>query len=141
MPRSPRLALAALAATGALAMSGCATVIDESAGTTSTSEAPATTTLPSGPAEVLLDAMAERIGGLSELVVETGGQRTMDRLEEIERLWDAARDEVAANRPELLADFERVVELCRRAAERRRPAEADKALVFLAPLVAAYRGA
>lgn len=121
---------------GALSLTACATVIDES-GVTTTTEAPATT-VPSGPAAELLDRMAERISGLSELVVETGGQRTMDRLAEIEALWEAARDEVEANRPELVRDFERVIELCRRAAERRRPAEADKALVFLTPLVAAY---
>jgi hypothetical protein len=133
----PRQAAAA-AAVGLLAiLTGCATVIDESAGSSTTTEV-VVTTVPSGPASELLESMNERVAGLSEMVVESGGQSTLDRLAEIEALWAAARPEVAANRPELVEDFDRVVELCRRAAERRRPAEADKALVILAPLIAAY---
>jgi hypothetical protein len=128
--------LATLAVSSVLA--GCATTIEDTSGTTTTTTDVVATTLPSGPANELLDRMAERISGLSELVVETGGQATQDRFAEIEALWEAAREEVSATRPELVDDFERVVELCRRAAERRRPAEADKALVYLQPLIEAY---
>jgi hypothetical protein len=121
----------------ALGLSGCATVIDETAGTTTTVGV-TTTTLPFGPADELLVRMRERISGLSEIVAATGGDAALARFAEIEQLWAAARAEVVAERPELVKDFDRVVELSRRAAERRRPADADKAFVFLEPLLTAY---
>lgn len=121
----------------------CLVVFLSSCGTTivtpeadSTTSSTTTTTLPSGDTAAVLLAMLERMRGLSEIVVETGGERATTRLDEIETLWELARPDVERDHPTLLADFDRMISLCRLAVERRRPAEADKAYAFLTPLVA-----
>jgi hypothetical protein len=58
--------------------------------------------------------------------------------ERIDALWQAARQEVAANRPELLADFDANVRRCADAVRFRRAADADKAAANLRALVTAY---
>ena len=118
------------------ATASCATTIVDDAGTT-TSTSTTTTTLPSGDIAVLLNALLDRVRGLSEIVVETGGERARNRLAEIEAVWQRSRVIVERDHGALVEDFDRMIDLCRLAVERRRPAEADKAYSFLRPLVAA----
>lgn len=114
--------------------SACATTIVETDATT-TSTSTTTTTLPADDITALLDALLDRVRGLSEIVVETGGARAQSRLAEIEAVWDRSRVLIERDHEALLDDFDRMIGLCRRAVERRRPAEADKAYSFLRPLV------
>lgn len=131
--RSNRVVSSVLLLTG---LSACATTVVDSTATTTSTSTTTTTVAPTGTSE-LLTALLERIRGLSEIVVETGGQAARDRLAEIEDLWERARPAVTATQESLVEDFERMIALCRLAVERRRPAEADKAYAFLTPLVAA----
>jgi len=137
MPGRP-LSCALVAALVALTASCATTIVDPAATTTSTTT---TTTLPAGDTTTLLGILLERVRGLSEIVVDTGGERARTRLSEIEAVWDQVRPAIASDHASLVADFDRMIGLCRLAVERRRPAEADKAYAFLTPLVAAVSNA
>lgn len=132
-----RSRIAAVAVTVVAMLSGCATtVVDE----TATTPAPVistttTTTAPPGDLTSTLERMLAEMATLSELVVETTGGVTRERLASIEALWESARAELETLRPEVIGDMERMIDLSRLAVERRRPAEADKAVSFLTPLV------
>jgi len=137
MPRRP-LSCALVAVLIALTASCATTIVDPTATTTSTTT---TTTLPVGDTATLLGVLLERVQGLSEIVVETGGERARSRLGEIEAVWDRVRPAIARDHAALVEDFDRMIGLCRLAVERRRPAEADKAYAFLTPLVDAVSNA
>lgn len=127
--RAPILALALAAATA------CApTTYDASVATTAASTT--TTTIPAGSVEDALDAMLAEVSTLGRKVEAGSGDQDAAAL--IEVIWSTVRDEVAASRPELLADFEFVVSRCRLAADRNRPADADRAYKNLRVLVDAY---
>ena len=108
----------------AVALSACApTTYDASLATTVTVNS--TTTLPVGTAAELLPAMVDEVKGLSALVESGDGDR--EAAVRIAQLWAAIADEVASTHPELVEDFEFVVRRCRAAADRSRPADADRA--------------
>ena len=58
--------------------------------------------------------------------------------DQIVSLWDASKQEVGKNRPELLGDFEANITRCTNAARFDRAADADKAYKNLDALVTAY---
>lgn len=137
--RSHVVAQAALCLAAALGLGACATTVVDSTDSSTSSSAPvtvATTAVPTGTTEILA-ALHDNVGQLSEIVVETGGDRAFDQLAQIESLWERVRPAVEADHPNLVSDFERMMALCRLAVERRRPAEADKAYAFMTPLIAA----
>jgi hypothetical protein len=109
-------------------------------GITASPSGEATTTVfsPAGTTAELLDELVAESGRLSDLVVENEGQRTA--LVRIETLWLLVRDDIAAERADLLPGFESAIGLLRTGVERRRPADADKAHNNLRMLVAAYEG-
>lgn len=102
------------------------------------SEPPAatTTTLPSGTAATLLSRMLTAAGALSKQI--TGKGDKTGTAQQVASLWAAAKQEVGANRPELLGGFEANVAMCERAARFNRAADADKAFSNLSALVSAY---
>jgi hypothetical protein len=112
-------ALAALALLGACAE----TTVD----TTDTTDVvvDSSSTVPTGTTAELLERLITETSGLSELVVE--GEGEIVALASIEALWAAARPGVEEERPELLDQFDDAMAYARRAVERRRPADADKA--------------
>ena len=130
-----RFALAALAVLPAFAACS-ATTYDEAAGTT---DPPATTsTLPVGTVQDLLPLMQQEVEALPALVVSGNGDgASADRIEEY---WAAIKPDIEAEWPDLVEDFEFVVRLCRGAADRRRPANADRASRNMATLVDAVLG-
>lgn len=93
-------------------------------------------TVPIATVDDALAAMLVEVETLGRKV--EAGQGDQEAATLIENLWAVARDEVAATRPELLADFEFVVSRCRLAADRNRPADADRAFKNLRVLVDAY---
>jgi hypothetical protein len=131
-----RRALLTVAALLPLPLTACATTIVDTVNPSSTSST-TTTTMPMATLDDLLDALLIEVAALSEIVVETGGDRAFEQLATIEALWARARPAVVRDHAGLVGDFDRMLALCRLGVERRRPAEADKAYAFLIPLVAA----
>ncbi|CAB4363594.1 MAG: hypothetical protein F2681_06490 [Actinobacteria bacterium] len=128
---------AALAATLLLTLAACnPTTYDSSADTTlppSTSS-----TLPAGTLQELLPRMQHEVAGLSALVIT--GKGDGESATRIEQYWAALTPEVTTRWPDLVEDFNFVVRLCRDAADRRRPANADRAAKNLDALATAVLG-
>lgn len=111
---------------------GCSptTYVDTS---TTTSVAVTTTTLPTGTLEELLPVMLAEVQDLPRRVAEAdapGAAATR-----IEQLWAAARPAVETDWTDLVESFEFVVRRCRAAADRKRPADADRAFKNLTTIV------
>ncbi len=118
------------------AATGCATtIVEDTSLTVPESTSTSTTVLPED-LTTTLETLIAQMSTLSELVVETTGGITQDRLASIEALWEQARRELEVVRPDVIDDMQRMIDMSRLAVERRRPAEADKAVSFLAPVVA-----
>jgi hypothetical protein len=130
--------LASVAMCAALALCACSpTTYDASASTEPAADA-TTSTLPAGTAAELLPLMLAEVQGLPLKVMNAKGDGAAAT--RIEQLWAAVQPEIEANRPELVPDFEFVVRRSRAAADRNRPADADRAFKNLTSLVQAYLG-
>lgn len=119
-------------------VSACSPTTYDSSAETTPPAAATTTTLPTGTAAELLPLMLAEVQGLPLKVMNAKGDGTAAT--RIEQLWAALEPEIEANRPELVPDFEFVVRRCRAAADRNRPADADRAFKNLTTLVEAYLG-
>ncbi|MFV0307396.1 MAG: hypothetical protein ACK5OX_06610 [Desertimonas sp.] len=126
------VALVALVALGACAE----TTVDTTRATVEVdgSVPPTSTTEPTGTTAELLDRLIDETTALSERVVEDDGET--EALARIEALWVAVEPDIEAERPDLLDEFDGAMDYARRAVERRRPADADKASRNLRSLVA-----
>ena len=120
----PACLLAALAACSPTTYDGAATTVEVSA---------TVSTLPTGTVAELLPLMQVEVDDLSARVAADSGAGAAAA--RIQHYWDAITDEVAADHPQLVSDFEFVVRLCHDAAEHRRPANADRAAKNLDTLV------
>ena len=128
----------------ALAAGCAATTYEAGAGTTTTTATSDDGTAPrdtmtgaiTGAAEDLLPQLAGEAAGLSRLMIDGGDDDAA--VARIEALWQAARQQVAASRPELLGDFDANVRRCATAVQFRRAADADKAAANLRALVDSY---
>ena len=80
--------------------------------------------------------MVEVAATLSTQITAKGDKTAV--AEQIRSLWDASKQEVAKNRPELLGGFEAIVTRCTAAARFNRAADADKASRDLQALVSSY---
>ncbi len=137
-----RLASAASAATlcvSACALSACATTINPNATTRPPGDSTTTTVfVASGSTSERLGQLVDEAVGLSEAIVENEGQ--LDIIARIDTLWAAARPGVERavpdNVPDNVVEFDRAIELMRNGVDRRRPADADKALTNLRNLIA-----
>lgn len=118
-----------------VASAGCATTVDPDASSSAAGDVTTTVFVATGSTAELLDQLTTEAIGLSEAIVDNEGQR--DILGRIEALWEGAKPGVEDGAPDAMADFDRTVDLMRRAVERRSPADADKALNNLRPLIAA----
>ena len=129
---------ALMAACALTLVSACSpTTYDPSAETVPPAAA-TTTTLPSGTAAELLPLMLAEVQSLPLKVMSSKGDGAAAT--RIEQLWAAVQPEIEANRPDLVSDFEFVVRRSRAAADRNRPADADRAFKNLSSLVQAYLG-
>jgi len=122
---------------GALAL-GCvacaSTTIDPAV-----TEAPVietTTTLPTGTAAELLPRLVIEAGLLSD-IIGTGGEKSR-QLQAITDLFDAVRPELAATDGVVALSFDGALELCRKATQFNRPADADKCFRNLTALTDRY---
>lgn len=80
--------------------------------------------------------MLEEVADLSRRVVESDGDSAAAT--RVEAMWAAIKEPVRAARPELVSGFDFVVRRCRAAADRNRPADADRALKNLQELVESF---
>lgn len=137
MTRIPAAASAAIPLlVGALVAGACATEIDPSATTLGPGSSTSTTVfVPDGSTSELLDQLVSDAQELSETIVENEGDEAL--LDRITTTWDAARPAVEEAAPRLVLEFDRAIEMMTTAVERRRHADADKALNNLRDLVAA----
>ena len=122
-----------------LLIGGCTpTTYDESA----TADQEQTTTivsLPSSDPIAVLPQMLAEVADLARRVAESDGDGAAAT--RIEEMWAAIEPTVTDERPELLSGFDFVVRRCRAAADRDRPADADRALKNLQSLVETYLAA
>jgi hypothetical protein len=123
MNRRTPLALAG-ATLVVLAVSGCSSTYDSSIAETTTTVV-VTTTLPTGSVAELLPVMLAEVKGLSEKVAANAGDDASATL--IEQLWAAMKPGITAEHEDLVPSFEFIVRRCRAAADRSRPADADRA--------------
>jgi hypothetical protein len=135
--RGDRAALAALPLlVVAVLLGACSTEIDPSASTLGRGSTTTTTVfVADGTTAELLDQLLADLGGLSERIVENEGDEAL--LERVNTIWDAALPGVEAAAPDLVLEFDRAMVMVNSAVERRRHADADKALNNLRNLVAA----
>ena len=130
--------LAAVAVTLTLLPACAETTVDPGITAPRSIEATTTVFAPAGTTAELLAELVVESGRLSDLIVENEGQRAA--LARIETLWALTRDDIAAERADLLPGFESAIGLVRTGVERRRPADADKAHNNLRTLASAYTG-
>jgi hypothetical protein len=114
----------------------CDSVTYDATATTSDRATTSTVFVPTGSTADLLASIATRIDGLSEQLVDGEGQR--DSLARIQAEWAVVRPAIEAAKPELLAGFDAVLAQVKRAVDRRRPADADKAAKNLTVLIHSY---
>jgi len=98
-----------------------------------------TTTLPIvGSTTELLAEMSAAMSKLSAQIGDIGDEKsTLLRLDSV---WNTARAEVESTRPDLVGAFDTTIDMATIAVERRRPADADKALQIFTNLVDRYTG-
>lgn len=127
-----------LCALGVLLLSACSpTTYDSTKVTDPTTVEVSTTVLSGSPAELLPQMLAE-VQALSLRVSNNDNDGAAAT--RIEELWAAIKPGIEATQPALIEDFEFVVRRCRAAADRNRPADADRAFKNLDALVSAYLG-
>jgi hypothetical protein len=126
---------------GLLAATGCATVIeDDPAATGGGSGTVVTTPPPTSPAtpEAGLALIEGELTTLSGKIATGDGDNESIGL--IVTTWSEIRDEIEAERPELIRGFDATIEMAEFAVERTRPADADKASANLADYLDNYYG-
>lgn len=114
-----------LATSAALGTAACSSTYDASLATPASTVPTTSSTLPSGTVAELLPRMLDEVKALSEKVAANEGDNASAAL--IDQYWQAMRAEVEAQHPDLVDGFEFVVRRCQAAADRRRPADADRA--------------
>jgi hypothetical protein len=123
---------------GGLTLAACASTYDPSLATTGETVAVTTTSLPTGTVAELLPLMLAEVKALSERVAASNDAK--EAADRIEQYWNAMKDEITANHPKLVPDFEFIVRRAHAAADRKRPADADRAYRNLQTLVDSILG-
>ncbi len=120
-----------------LVLAGCSTTIVGSADTTAPVKINVTTTLPIGTAEELLTNILEATNGLGDAIASGDTKTAKLRLNDVLANWEVLKPQIKDSSLDIFSDIERMVGLITSAVERKRPADADKALRYLPLIVAA----
>ena len=119
----------------AIALTSCATTIT---GSTQSTVAPAPTTTilvtPTGSIISLLQQLIPVADGLGQAVVDGDSKVFKAKVAQADAILVVIEPLILESKIDVLESVQRVVELMRSAAERKRPADADKALRFI-PLI------
>ena len=116
---------------GATSLSSCATEIVGS--TQSTIPVVTTTTTlpaPTGDIESLLTQLHTEATGLGQLVVDGKNSEAALIVARADAIWVAIEPQILESKIDIAEDVKRIVNLFHTAAERKRPADADKAVRF-----------
>ena len=119
----------------AIALTSCATTITGS--TDSTVAAASTTTIPvipTGSIISLLEQLLPVADGLGQAVVDGDSKVFKEKVAQADAIMLAIEPLIRESKIDVLESVQRVVDLIHTAAERKRPADADKALRFI-PLI------
>jgi hypothetical protein len=119
----------------AIAFTSCATTITGS--TDSTVAAASTTTIPvipTGSIISLLEQLLPVADGLGQAVVDGDSKVFKEKVAQADAIMLAIEPLIRESKIDVLESVQRVVDLIHTAAERKRPADADKALRFI-PLI------
>ena len=119
----------------AIALTSCATTITGS--TESTVAAASTTTIPvipTGSIISLLEQLLPVADGLGQAVVDGDSKVFKEKVAQADAIMLAIEPLIRESKIDVLESVQRVVDLIHTAAERKRPADADKALRFI-PLI------
>lgn len=119
----------------AIALTSCATTIT---GSTESTIAPALTTpipvIPTGSIISLLEQLLPVADGLGQAVVDGDSKVFKEKVAQADAIMLAIEPLIRESKIDVLESVQRVVDLIHTAAERKRPADADKALRFI-PLI------
>jgi hypothetical protein len=118
-----------------IALTSCATEIT---GSTESTIAPVTTTTipvaPTGSIISLLEQLVPVADGLGQAVVDGDSKVFKEKVAQADAIMLAIEPLIRESKIDVLESVQRVVDLIHSAAERKRPADADKALRFI-PLI------
>lgn len=116
---------------GATSLSACATEIVGSTQST-IPVVTTTTTLPApiGDIESLLEQLHTEATGLGQLVVDGKTSEAALIVARADAIWVAIEPQILESKIDIAEDVKRIVNLFHTAAERKRPADADKAVRF-----------
>lgn len=132
-PRFTVRAVAVVLCAGVL--TSCSTTILDTINTTTTSSVVTTTTIPTGDIPELLGQLLENTQGLGSAIVAKDKADTAEKLRNVESIWVALKPQLLELPNDLATDVERIVNLVRSAVNKKRPADADKALRFVSLIV------
>ena len=119
----------------AIALTSCATEITGS--TESTIPVVTTTTLPKAPTGSLISLLEQLVpvaDGLGQAVVDGDSKVSKAKVAQADAIMVAIEPLIRESKIDILESVQRVVDLMHTAVERKRPADADKALRFI-PLI------
>lgn len=133
MPSTRRFRLIAPACALVALLASCSptTIVDDLA-TTTTAPNATTTTLaaPTGTIPELLQQLVDVSVGLGDAIVERDSSLANARLSRAVAIGEALEPKIREAGVDLVEDVQRIVGLVRTAVERKRPADADKAMRF-----------
>ena len=132
-PRFTVRAVAVVLCAGVL--TSCSTTILDTINTTTTSSVVTPTTIPTGDIPELLGQLLENTQGLGSAIVAKDKAVTAEKLRNVESIWVALKPQLLELPNDLATDIERIVNLVRSAVNKKRPADADKALRFVSLIV------
>ena len=133
MKKSALLCLSAIAL-----LSSCATTYNSGATSTTTSpSASTTTTIPRGTTEELFAQLLETGKELGNDIAQGDMTTARLKLADIKAIWIGIQPQIAQATQDLLDDTQRMINMFTTAVERKRPADADKAMRFLPSLISA----
>ena len=119
----------------AIALTSCATEIT---GSTESTIAPVSTTTipvaPTGSIISLLEQLVPVADGLGQAVVDGDSKVFKEKVAQADAIMSALEPLIRESQIDILESVQRIVDLIHTAAERKRPADADKALRFI-PLI------
>lgn len=119
----------------AIALTSCATTIT---GSTDSTVAPASTTtilvIPTGSIISLLEQLLPVADGLGQAVVDGDSKVFKEKVAQADAIMLAIEPLIRQSKIDVLESVQRVIDLIHTATERKRPADADKALRFI-PLI------
>ena len=118
-------------------LSSCATTYNGGANAPATTapSASTTTTIPRGSTEELFAQMLQTGKELGNDVAQGDMSTARTKLADIKAIWIGIQSQITQASQDLVDDTQRMINLFTTAVERKRPADADKAMRFLPSLI------